>query len=266
MRRPLPKQSKRYKWHWFKENGRISYQMIEVSVVTPTYNRRTFIPALLQIYKNQTYPKEKMEWIILDDGRDKVEDLFQNTGIPNLRYLYRDEKMRIGAKRNLLNQEAKGAIIIAMDDDDYYPADRIQLIVQQFAKYPRVDLAGASEMNLYYLDTKKVATIGPYGSNFATNGTMAWRKRYSDTHKYDEFVTKAEEGSFLEQYKHPMIQLDPKKAILVICHTDNTANKQDLRKEHAAYKGRDKAKMRLSSYQLEDLVKEPDLLAFYRSL
>ena len=176
------------------------------------------------------------------------------------------EKMRIGAKRNLLNQEAKGAIIIAMDDDDYYPADRIQIIVQQFAKYPRVDLAGSSEMNMYYLDTKKVVTIGPYGSNYATNGSMAWRKRYSDTHQYDEHVTKAEEGSFLENYKYPMIQLDPKKSILVICHTDNTANKQNLREEHAAYKGRDKAKMRNSPYRLEDLVNEPALLAFYRSL
>ena len=45
---------------------------IEVSVVTPTYNRRMFIPTLIEIYKAQTFPKEKMEWIIIDDGRDKV--------------------------------------------------------------------------------------------------------------------------------------------------------------------------------------------------
>jgi hypothetical protein len=121
-------------------------------------------------------------------------------------------------------------------------------------------------MNLYYLDVKKIVTIGPYGSNYATNGTMAWRKRYSDVHKYDEYVTKAEEGSFLEQYRHPMIQLNPKKAILVICHRDNTADKHHLREEHAAYKGQDKAKMRDSPYQLKDIVKEPHLLAFYRSL
>jgi glycosyltransferase involved in cell wall biosynthesis len=240
--------------------------MIEVSVITPTYNRRSFIPTMIEIYKHQTFPKDKMEWIIMDDGRDKVEDLFQNTGIPNLRYIYHDEKMRIGAKRNLLNKEAKGAIIIAMDDDDYYPADRVQMIVDAFAKYPKVDLAGSSEMNLYYLDIKKIVTIGPYGSNHATNGTMAWRKRYSDVHKYDEYVTKAEEVSFLDNYKYPMIQLQPKKAILVICHGDNTADKKILREEHAAYKGNDKAKMRDSPYQLEDIVNDPQLIAFYRSL
>ncbi len=47
-----------------------------VSVITPTYNRRCFIPAAIECYKHQTYPKERMEWIILDDGTESVEDLF----------------------------------------------------------------------------------------------------------------------------------------------------------------------------------------------
>ena len=45
---------------------------VEVSVVTPTYNRRQFIPALITIYANQTFPKDKMEWLILDDGFDNI--------------------------------------------------------------------------------------------------------------------------------------------------------------------------------------------------
>ena len=39
-----------------------------VSVVTPTYNRKRFIPFLIQCYNSQSYPKDKMEWIIYDDG------------------------------------------------------------------------------------------------------------------------------------------------------------------------------------------------------
>jgi len=230
---------------------------IHVTVVTPTYNRRAFIPTLIQLYQQQTYPQENMEWIVLDDGRDKVEDLFARAEIPNLRYIYEEEKMRIGAKRNRLNREARGAIIIAMDDDDYYPADRVQTVVDAFAQYPTWNLAGSSEMNLYYVDQPKVWTIGSYGPNHATNGTMAWRKSYADTHRYDEYVTKAEEGSFLEGYKHPMIQLDPKKTILVICHGDNTVDKSILRHQ---------ARMRQSVYTLDDLVNEPALRAFYRSL
>jgi len=242
--------------------------MIEVSVITPTYNRRAFIPTLIQIYKNQTYPKEKMEWIILDDGRDKVEDLFQEAAktIPNLRYLSHPEKLRIGAKRNRLNREARGEIIVAMDDDDYYPSNRVKTVVESFTKYPRVNLAGSSEMLLYYTDDKKIYAIGPYHANHATNGTMAWRKSYAEKHTYDEFVTKAEEISFLENYRHPMIQLDPLSSILVICHTDNTVDKSALREEHLSSSHRSKEKMRETKLRLEDIVKEASLRAFYLKL
>ena len=240
---------------------------IEVSVVTPTYNRRKFIPILIEIYRNQTYPKEKMEWIIIDDGKDCVEDLFKEASktIPNIRYIYLDEKVRIGAKRNLLNKEARGSIIVAMDDDDYYPPDRVSSVVDAFKKYPRVDLAGSSEMNMYYLDDNKIYTLGPFYPNHATNGTMAWRKRYSDIHAYDEFVTFAEEVSFLENYKNQMIQLDPKKTILVICHKDNTVDKHELREGHLSDPRIMKQKMRESKYQLNDFIKEPMILNFYKN-
>jgi glycosyltransferase involved in cell wall biosynthesis len=242
------------------------YSMIEVSVITPTYQRRPFIAALIQIYQNQTYPKEKMEWIILDDGRDKVEDLFKEAAktIPNVRYIYHPEKLRIGEKRNRLNQEAKGNIIIAMDDDDYYPPQRIQTVVDAFAKHPEIELAGSSKMFMYYMDTKKIYSIGPYGPNHATNGTMAWRKTYAERHMYDSFVTKGEEVSFLENYRHPLIQLDPFSSILVICHTDNTVDKTKLRKEHE--QSRNLNRMVLTTYQLHDIVSDPTLQEFYEHL
>jgi glycosyltransferase involved in cell wall biosynthesis len=241
---------------------------IEVSVVTPTYNRRRFIPALIDIYRAQTYPKEKMEWIIIDDGRESVADLFQEAALtlPNVRYIRLEEKLRIGAKRNRLNDEARGAIIIAMDDDDYYPPDRIETIVRQFAKYPRVDLLGSSEMNMYYTDTRDIYTVGPFGQNHATNGTMAWRKRYSNLHRYDEYVTQAEELSFLENHKHPMIQMDPKKAILVICHRDNTVDKMEQRADHLNDPRNHPSKMRKSLLCLADIVKDVRLRSFYETL
>jgi hypothetical protein len=150
-----------------------------------------------------------------------------------------------------------------MDDDDYYPPDRVSSVVEAFKKNPKIDLAGSSEMNLYYLDSKKIYTIGPYNQNHATNGTMAWRKRYSDRHKYDEFVTKTEEITFLENFKHQMIQLNPLSTILVICHTDNTADKDELRKEHMTYMDRPQSKFKESKYKLEDLVKDKKIRDFY---
>jgi glycosyltransferase involved in cell wall biosynthesis len=240
--------------------------MIEVSVVTPTYNRRKFIPTLIEIYKSQTFPKDKMEWIIIDDGRKRVEDLFQEASktIPNIRYIYKDEKMRLGEKRNLLNTEAKGEIIIAMDDDDYYPPDRVQLVVNAFLLYPNIDLAGSSAMLLYYTDLKKIYTLGPFNKNHATNGTMAWRKRYSNIHKYNDYVTKGEEMSFLDNYKNEMIQLDPNNTILVICHSDNTVDKYTLRDEHL--KDINHTQLKETNFILDDLVKDVHIRNFYLTL
>jgi hypothetical protein len=92
-----------------------------------------------------------------------------------------------------------------------------------------VDLAGSSEIYMYYSDIKVIYKLGPYAPTHATNGTMAWRKKYSDSHLYDETVTHAEEKSFLDEYKHPMIQLDPMKVMLVMSHTDNTFDKKKMR-------------------------------------
>ena len=159
-----------------------------VSVVTPTYNRRKFIPALIQIYKAQTYPKDRMEWIIVDDGSDKVGDIFAEAAktIPNIKYIPIEEKMLIGIKRNRLNDETKGDIIVAMDDDDFYPPERVSHVVHKFAQNPRFELAGSSEMYLFFTKDKKICRVGPYGPNHATNGTFAYRRSYLATHRYNE--------------------------------------------------------------------------------
>ncbi len=238
---------------------------IDVSIITPTYNRRQFIPILIEIYKNQTYAKDKMEWIILDDGTDKVEDLFIAAAktIPNIRYIYSEEKRTIGAKRNRLNSETKGNIIIAMDDDDYYPPNRVSTVVTAFAKNPKIDLAGSSHMFLYYTSDKKICSVGPYSANHSTNGTMAYRRSYAKKHKYNEYVTHAEEVAFLEEYRNPMIQLDPRKTILVICHTDNTFDKEQLR---VVDKYRDNPLFKETSYKLRDFVSEIKLREIYTKL
>jgi glycosyltransferase involved in cell wall biosynthesis len=174
-----------------------------------------------------------MEWIILDDGEDCVEDLFTAAAktIPNIRYIRRDPKLLIGQKRNILNKEAKGDILVAMDDDDYYCPERVAHAVNKLQANPKVELAGSSEIYLYYTDIQKIYKLGPYNKNHATNGTMAWKRSYALAHTYDETVTHAEERSFLDNYKHPMVQLDTLKVMLVISHSENTFDKKKLRED-----------------------------------
>jgi glycosyltransferase involved in cell wall biosynthesis len=232
-----------------------------VSIVTPTYNRRRFIPALIQMVQQQTYPKDRIEWIVYDDGQETIQDLLDaaRDTLPKLTYIYSDEKMTLGEKRNRLNKEAKGEIIVAMDDDDYYVPERISAAVEALTKSPTVDLAGSSKVYMYFTDIKEIYVIGPYFVNHATNGTMAWRSQYSKTHSYDETVAFAEEKSFLENYKNPLIQLDCKKVMLVMSHSDNTFDKTQLRSANNPL-------FKPTNLRLKDFIKDTKLLNFFSSL
>lgn len=229
-----------------------------VSIVTPTYNRRRFIPSLIKMIQQQTYPKELMEWIVYDDGQEPVGDLLDaaRDTLPNLYYIFSDEKMTIGEKRNRLNKEAKGDILVAMDDDDYYFPERVSAAVTALQRNPTVDLVGTSKIFMFFTDTKEIYSFGPYFTNHATNGTMAWRKRYADTHSYSEIVAFAEERSFLDEYKNPLVQLDPMKVMLVISHSDNTFDKKDLRKNPSHV-------IKKTSLTIKDFIKDKDLQKFF---
>jgi glycosyltransferase involved in cell wall biosynthesis len=105
-----------------------------VSICTPTFNRRPFIPYLKKCFEHQTYPKDRMEWIIIDDGTDPIEDLVKD--IEQVKYFYYEEKMLLGKKRNLMHSKCSGDIIIYMDDDDYYPEQRISHAVETLLENP----------------------------------------------------------------------------------------------------------------------------------
>jgi glycosyltransferase involved in cell wall biosynthesis len=227
-----------------------------VSVLTPTYNRRRFIPSLIECFKSQEYPQERMEWVILDDGTDKVGDLFAASGLKNIRYYSEDIKINIGAKRNKLNDLAKGDIMVCLDDDDFYFPERVSHAVHKLNSNPRFEICGSSEIHMYYTDNHSIYRLGPYGPNHATNGTMAYKRSYIKNHRYDETVTHAEESSFLNFYKEPMVQLDPMKTMLVISHSENTYDKKKLRENENKF-------FKLTAFKINKFIRNKQLRDFY---
>ena len=232
-----------------------------VSIVTPTYNRRRFIPSLIKIIQSQTYPRDRLEWIVYDDGQETIQDLLdaERSSLPKLTYIYSEDKMTLGEKRNRLNKEATGEIIVAMDDDDFYVPERVEYAVSVLQKSPSIDLVGSSKVYMYFTDIKQIYVIGPYFANHATNGTMAWRSRYAKTHTYDETVAFAEEKSFLDNFANPLVQLDCKKVMLVISHSDNTFDKTQLRTANNPL-------FKSTNLQIKEFIKDPALVAFFSSL
>jgi glycosyltransferase involved in cell wall biosynthesis len=199
-----------------------------VSICTPTFNRRPFIKTMFQCFKNQTYPRNRMEWIIIDDGTDKIHDLVIESGITQIRYFQVPEKMTLGAKRNYMHSLAKGSFIVYMDDDDYYPPERVSHAVETLVNNPQALCAGSSELYIYFKHIKKMYQCGPYGPNHATAGTFAFRKELLLQTKYEDHAALAEEKAFLKNYTIPFVQLDPMKSILVFSHEHNTFDKRKL--------------------------------------
>ena len=199
-----------------------------VSVCTPTFNRRPFIQTMFECFKNQDYPKHRIEWIIVDDGTDKIKDLIETSNIPQIRYFEIEKKIALGAKRNYMHKHVKGSIIIYMDDDDYYPPERISHAVEMLQKNENALCAGASEIYLYFKTMGKMIQAGPYGPNHATAGTFAFKKELLKDTKYNDDAALAEERAFLKDYTVPFVQLDPLKTILVFSHEHNTYDKREM--------------------------------------
>ena len=199
-----------------------------VSICTPTFNRRPFIESMFACFRNQDYPKSRIEWIIVDDGTDKIKDLVEQSNIPQIRYFELPEKVPLGKKRNFMHEQAKGSFIVYMDDDDYYPPERISHAVERLQSDPNALCAGSSEIYLFFKGMNKMIQAGPYGPKHATAGTFAFRRELLDQTKYDNDACIAEEREFLKGYTIPFVQLDPLKTILVFSHEHNTYDKRKM--------------------------------------
>lgn len=229
-----------------------------VSICTPTFNRRPFIKTLIKCFEHQTYPKDKMEWIIIDDGTDKIEDLVKD--IPQVKYYKYNEQMVLGKKRNIMHEKCSGDIIVYMDDDDYYPPERVSHSVEMLLSHPKALCAGASEIYIYFKHINQMYQFGPYGPNHATAGTFAFKKELLNDHSYDDNAALAEEKHFLKNYTVPFVQLEPKKTILVFSHIHNTFDKKTLLDNpHPDY-------CKSSDKKVEDFVKSEELKDFFMNV
>jgi glycosyltransferase involved in cell wall biosynthesis len=226
-----------------------------VSICTPTFNRRPFVSMMLKCFEHQTYPKDRLEWIIIDDGTDKIEDLV--THIPQVKYFKYNEKLTLGKKRNISNEKSIGEIIIYMDDDDYYPPERVSHAVETLQKSPKALCAGSSAMFIYFKHVNKMYQFGPYGATHSTAATFAFKRELLTKTKFNEDAAVAEEKFFLKDYTIPFVQLDINKSIIVFSHDHNSFDKKELLNQLP------NPFVKEVEITPADLIKEPDILKFF---
>jgi glycosyltransferase involved in cell wall biosynthesis len=210
---------------------------------------------IIKCFLSQTYPREKMEWVIIDDGTDKIEDLVKD--IPQVKYFKYDTKMTLGQKRNIMHEKALGQFIIYMDDDDFYPPERVSHAVETLKNNPSYMIAGSSEMYIYFKHINKMYQFGPYGPNHSTAATFAFRRELLKQTSFDNNAALAEEKHFLKNYTIPLIQLDSVKTILVFSHIHNTFDKKELLNQP------ENQYMKMSSKTIDDFIHDQSIKDFF---
>ena len=251
-----------------KNKNKKKSNLPNVSICTPTFNRRPFFEGLISCIESQDYPHNKIEWIIVDDGTDCVRDIVESEDTKKrlknmkIRYFYESEKMDLGKKRNYMHKKCEFKndedIIVYIDDDDYYPPERVSHSVTKLRSNSNVLCGGSSEIYLWFNTLDKMYKFGPYGPNHATAGTFAFKRKLLNQTSYEDHAVLAEEKHFLKNYTVPFIQFDPFKTILVVSHSQNTFDKKRLvsKENKLCNESQIKVKQFIKNNKLEQFYKE----------
>jgi glycosyltransferase involved in cell wall biosynthesis len=208
-----------------------------VSIITITqYKRFECIKILLDLIRIQTYPNI-IEWVIVEgsktdlDAESNKKNILEliNEKQPNLPfkivYVSKEKNVKLGELRNIGNKTCKSDITVCMDDDDYYPNNRVEHAVSKLSQ-STCKIAGCSAHLMYDYDINMFVQMKQLGPNHSTNSCMAWKKEYLETNTHDSEKEFGEEQSFTKNFTEPMVQLDPFSTVILSSHSFNTFSKK----------------------------------------
>ena len=153
-----------------------------ISLIICTYNREKYIGPLLESIAKNDYPTTEYEIVLVDNNcTDNTREVCEQFAIANpevtLRYVVEHEQ-GLSAARNKGIKEAKGDIIIYVDDDALVDSDYIRIYAEHFAAHPDTMAAGGPIEPLY--ETQEPAWMSPYTKALLT----AWMNYGNQVREY----------------------------------------------------------------------------------
>jgi glycosyltransferase involved in cell wall biosynthesis len=102
---------------------------MKVSIIIPAYNEEKDIKDVLESINKQTYPKELIETIVIDDkSTDRTAEIASKYPIK----LIKGKHKGVGAARNLGIKKASGDIILFVDADQILDKNYVKEVVKIF--------------------------------------------------------------------------------------------------------------------------------------
>ncbi len=200
-------------------------ELPRVTVVTPsTKSRVKFMDLMIMNLSSQTYPHDKIEWLVVGDNFPETREAFVHafSGIPKIkcRYAVCDISGDIGAKRNFACSMARTKIIANMDDDDVYNKEYVLYSVRSLRE-TKSGLVGCRDMLIFFPDSDgKMVMIR--GSS-VHEATMVHTRSHWRTNRYQDCTMKGE-GTRMVNGKY-MNELDIRKVMICVSHGENTYGK-----------------------------------------
>jgi glycosyltransferase involved in cell wall biosynthesis len=140
-------------------------------------------------------------------------------------YIEKLKDNKLGGLRNIGNNTCKGDITVCMDDDDYYPPNRVEHAVTKLLESPN-KIAGCSQHLMYDYDLDILIQMKQINPSHSINSCMAWKKEYLLDNSHDNEKEFGEELSFTKNFSEPMVQLDPYSTVIISSHSLNTFSKK----------------------------------------
>lgn len=136
---------------------------IEVSVIIPAYNTENYIAKAINSALSQTLTN--IEVIVVDDcSTDDTVKVVQSINDPRLKLILNSKNMGAGGARNRAIASAQGKWVAVLDSDDWYAAQRLEVLVD-VAEQQQVDFIADDS----YLIADGART--PWGTIIQESGT-----------------------------------------------------------------------------------------------
>lgn len=213
-----------------------------ISIVTPTYHRKQLIEIAFHNLLSTDYPKNKIEWIVIEDNEKKShwagESIINfQIQVPSIqmKYIPIEGHMTIGEKRNLAIEQASHDIILFMDDDDHYPSTSFRRRVAWLTKGTKsgqmgeAKIACCTTLALYDLKTGiSAVNVPPYDIPFSqriSEATLTFYKSAWEERKFPQ-VSMAEGESWIEGREDQVIEMPPQHIIVAFSHGANQSSRR----------------------------------------
>ena len=105
-----------------------------VSIIIPTFNRRTFLPRAVKSVLNQTF--QSWELIIVDDGStDQTQEVLHSLRDRRVHYVFQKHR-GVSSARNTGIQLAGSPWICFLDSDDYWKPSKLERQIEELERNP----------------------------------------------------------------------------------------------------------------------------------